>query len=1181
MIVWVKEKDSLKLETLKEDHTFLLYDISVTVFPYENFCKLSSYTFTFEKSRVRYGQCIAFMDSVHELQGRIIIEKDDMEYGCYERINEITVGSQSSDSITLSDNFGSLRIFGDQFQGFHHLLDITHNGISSNSGTLLPGDELLFYPLVFRFEKDIVFVRKVKNAEIHLNPYTKEGSASVMEVRKEKEAFYGYEPHIERNLIIQIQPMETVKEMNSTSLLQILPSAFMASAMLAVSLMNSLRYGRKETTEMISALLLPVTMLVSALVFPLLMRILDKRKYRKEEDKARSKFRNRLERYQKEIEQFEKKYQQEISFLIDEEREVIQNTTNLYVITGNSEETLQVTLEKNWEGDEKTESVYQSFVKGYRKKKLPFACNLFSYSQTVITGSKRREYAKNLIYAIVHNSTVPLLFYVDDKDDSLFYLRDIPNTFHKGIRCITGNEEKMESFIERNERCVVFCFKAFHSKKKRNRNQIIIHVTEKEDESCDLFLKCEEEIRVQDYLNHESFTMSYPPLKQHTQLRKSELALPFHNTDFLSVHECRETSDLNMTEQYRMNHSTDSLRGILGIDEMGKQIVLDIHESKDGPHGIVAGMTGSGKSELLLSYVLSLCCSYSSKDLQFAFIDFKGGGLATILKNLPHTAGVLSNLDYDCMDRALLSFNRICTEREELLLRMHEKCGQPISNLKDYRSHFDSIYGLPWIADLVIIIDEFAELKKARPDDMKNLISIARIGRSLGIHLILCTQKPSGVINEEILSNCAFRISLKVSSRSDSNEVTGSPAACYFTRPGQFLLKTQKDLTSGSGSYISTSTCQDGYEIESLNPDGSVADHSGKYLPQSESQLLSLLREIEGNCKESAETLWKQPPDQNTFEKYDEDVFLLEDDEVCNRYLEVSAKKEGLFLIVSGREEVRKELLKSVLSSCFSSERKTVFSEKEEPVSNGENMCLVMNGLPFENDEIAKRHDFIQFLKECHKNKNTLFLFVDSTDVISSSITDLFDDRFLFAVKNESVLQKYLPVHHAKGKVSDRYGLTYSSNRLMKLCYRKVDEQQFMKAYEKYATLYPETEEREETYEGKEAVLGQIRGEWITVDSYPKWIVTAAYPNDMYALYQSLKDKCNCYYSDTCDKEGICFMSIEKARTYINQIPVLLTGKEKERQYGFVHEFKNLKEDEAILFFEYHSEVMKCVSTGT
>lgn len=1181
MIVWIKEKDSLKLETLKEDHTFFLYDAPVTVFPYENFCKLSSHAFTFEKSRVRYGQCIAFMDSVHELQGRLIIEKEDMEYGCYKRDNELTVGTQSSDSIKLSDNYGSLRIYGNQFQGFHHLLDITHNSTSTNNGVILPGDELLFYPLVFRFEKDIVFIRKVKGADIHLTSYTEAGNDSVMEIREEKEVVYGYEPHIERNLTIQIKQPETVRETESTSLLQLFPSVFMASAMLAVSLMNATRYGRTDTSDMISALLLPLSMLVSSLMFPLLMKVMNKRKYQKETEKVYCEFSKKLERYRIDIEQFENKYQQETDFLVNEDRQVIQNTSNLYVIIGLSIETLHVKFEKNWEGDEKTEIMYHSFVQRYRKKKLPLACNLFAYDDVVITGSNRRKYARNLIFAIVYNSTVPLLFYVDEKDNSLFYLRGIANAFRNGKRCITGNEEQMESFIERNERCVVFCFRTFYSKKKRNRNQIVIHVTEKEDEPGELIFKCEEEIIVQDYLNHESFTMTYPLLKQESQLRKGELEISFHNTDFLSVHECRETEDLNITEQYRMNRSIDSLRGILGIDENGNQIILDIHDSKDGPHGIVAGMTGSGKSELLLSYVLSLCCSYSSTELQFAFIDFKGGGLATILKNLPHTAGVLSNLDYDCMDRALLSFNRICTEREELLLRMHEKCGQPISNLKDYRSHFDSAYGLCWIADLVIIVDEFAELKKARPDDMKNLISIARIGRSLGIHLILCTQKPAGVINEEILSNCAFRICLKVSSRSDSNEVTGSPAACYFTRPGQFLLKTQKDLIDGNGSYINTSICEDGYEIESLRPDGSVADHSGKNLPQKESQLLSVLREIENNCNERAEMLWKQPPDQSSFKHYSEDVFMLQDDEVHNRYLVCSAKKEGLFLMVTGREEVKKDLLKSVLYSCFSSERKTIFLEKEEPCMNEEKMCIVMNGLPFENDEIRKKHDFVHFLGECRKNKNTLFLFVDSTDVVSSSITDLFDYRFLFAVKNESVLQKYLPVHISKGKDNDRYGITYSFHHLMKLCYRKVDEQQFMKEYEAYAAMFPETKDREESYEGKEAVIGKCRGEWIMVDSYPRWIVTAVYPNDMYALYQSLKDKCCCYYSETCDKKGICFMSIEKARTYMNQIPVLLVGKEKERQYGFVHEFKNLKEDEAILFLDYHSEVMKCVSTGT
>lgn len=1179
MIVWAKENNALKLQTLNENHIFYLYDIPITVFPYENFCKLSSQSFTFEKSRVRYGQCIAFMDNVHELQGRIIIEKEDMEYGCYKRNNEITVGNHPNDSITLSGEYGSLRIYGNQFQGYHHLLDITHNGTSCNSGTLLPGDELLFYPLVFRFEKDIVFVRKERNAEIHLSAYTETGRDCVLENRKGKEAIYGYEPHIERKQVIEIKPPETVREADSLSLLQLFPSVLMSSGMLAVSFMNITRYERKEMADVISALLLPLTMFVSALVFPLLLRAVNKRKQKKETERCLQEFNERLNRYRYDRKKFENTYQKETDFLLNKDSRVYQNVSNLYVIAGVSEDTLQVTYEKNWEGDEKTESMYESFVKGYRKKKLPLACNLFSYSRIVITGTRRREYARNLIFAIEHNSTVPILFYVDEKDDSLFYLRAIANAFQKGIRCITGNTEQMENWMERNERYVLFCFRTFRSKKKRNRNQVVIEVIEKEDESCDLFLKCEEEIRVQDYLSHEHFFMAYPPLKEQVYSNKNALAIPLHNTDFLSVHECRETADLNLKEQYRMNRSVDSLRGIIGIDENGKQIVLDIHDSKDGPHGIVAGMTGSGKSELLLSYVLSLCCSYSSRELQFAFIDFKGGGLATILKNLPHTAGILSNLDYDCMDRALMSFNRICTEREELLLRMHEKCGRPISNLKDYRSHFDSEYGLPWIADLVIIVDEFAELKKARPDDMKNLISIARIGRSLGIHLILCTQKPAGVVNEEILSNCSFRICLKVSSRSDSNEVTGSPAACYFTPPGRFLLKTQKDLVSGSGSYISTSTSIDGYEIKSLRPDGSVADCSGKYLPQKESQLLSVLSEIEKNCSEHAEMLWKQPPDQNSFGSYDGDVFMLLDDEVHNRYLECSTKKEGLFLIVNGKEEGKKEVLKSVLTSCFFSRRKTVLLEKEVPDTNEGNLCLVMNGLPFENDEISKRHDFVRFLGECRKNRNTLFLFVDSTDVISSSITELFDYRFLFAVKNESVIQKYLPVRISKG--NERYGLTYSNNQLMKICCRKVSEIQFLKVYEEYATLFPEAEEGEEKYKDKLAVIGKCRGEWIMADNYPRWIVTAAYPNDMYALYQSLKDTCNCYYSEICDKEGICFMSIEKARMYINKIPVLLVGKEKERQYGFVHEFKNLKEDEAILFLEYHSEVMKCVSTGT
>ena len=105
------------------------------------------------------------------------------------------------------------------------------------------------------------------------------------------------------------------------------------------------------------------------------------------------------------------------------------------------------------------------------------------------------------------------------------------------------------------------------------------------------------------------------------------------------------------------------------------------------------------------------------------------------------------------------------------------------------------------MSDLILIIDEFAELKKTCTEYMRDLITLARIGRSLGIHLILCTQKPSGNINEEILSNCSFRIVLKVADRKDSMEILGSPLAAGFTRPGQFLLYSSSGMIQGQAGY--------------------------------------------------------------------------------------------------------------------------------------------------------------------------------------------------------------------------------------------------------------------------------------------------------------------------------------------------------------------------------------------
>ena len=190
-----------------------------------------------------------------------------------------------------------------------------------------------------------------------------------------------------------------------------------------------------------------------------------------------------------------------------------------------------------------------------------------------------------------------------------------------------------------------------------------------------------------------------------------------------------------------------------------------------------------------------------------------------------------------------------------------------------------------------------------------------------------------------------------------------------------------------------------------------------------------------------------------------------------------------------------------------------------------------------------------------------------------------FDTRLLYHIKNSNTVQKFIPVSSSKLHGMEKQGITYRQGCIMKFCFRETKEEKMYEAFQNY--IYKKKEERKEIYEGDGVVLGKTKRQWITLDMYPKWIITSAYPNDMYPFFQHFHKLCHCYYDEKVEEDGICFMSPEKARNYLNQVPVILVGREKERQYGFVHEFRNLKRKEGILFLKYHSEVMECVSTGT
>ncbi|PRY61271.1 S-DNA-T family DNA segregation ATPase FtsK/SpoIIIE [Knoellia remsis] len=197
--------------------------------------------------------------------------------------------------------------------------------------------------------------------------------------------------------------------------------------------------------------------------------------------------------------------------------------------------------------------------------------------------------------------------------------------------------------------------------------------------------------------------------------------------------------------------------------------------STDGPHLLVGGTTGSGKSELLRTLVTSLALHSSPEDVTFVLVDYKGGSAFGECADLPHTVGLVTNLDEGLARRALTSLEAEITRRERLLAD---------SGARDFDDHRRRRGGLP---RLVIVIDEFRVLADELPDFVDGVVSLAAVGRSLGVHLILATQRPAGAITADIQANVNLRIAMRVRDVADSQDVIGSADAAHLPadRPGR------------------------------------------------------------------------------------------------------------------------------------------------------------------------------------------------------------------------------------------------------------------------------------------------------------------------------------------------------------------------------------------------------------
>ncbi|MDT0267669.1 FtsK/SpoIIIE domain-containing protein [Streptomyces sp. DSM 44915] len=212
-------------------------------------------------------------------------------------------------------------------------------------------------------------------------------------------------------------------------------------------------------------------------------------------------------------------------------------------------------------------------------------------------------------------------------------------------------------------------------------------------------------------------------------------------------------------------------------------VVLDL--VKDGPHGLIAGTTGSGKSELLQTMIASLAAMNRPDELTFVLVDYKGGSAFRECADLPHTLGMITDLDGALVQRALASL------AAELLRREHVLAEAGVKDHRDYRAKRARDPELAPLPRLLLVIDEFATLVRELPDFVPGLISLAQRGRSLGLHLVLATQRPAGAVSNDIRANTNLRVALRVTDRTESQDVleAGHAAAISPDTPGRAFIR--------------------------------------------------------------------------------------------------------------------------------------------------------------------------------------------------------------------------------------------------------------------------------------------------------------------------------------------------------------------------------------------------------
>lgn len=583
------------------------------------------------------------------------------------------------------------------------------------------GDTLFIAGTRIIFFKEGMMMNCNENVTVHLPFFNNVNLNRKILIPKKKVRKYNQIPEVITTFFYEYQTVSMQREnsFKQPIFLTIGPSIFMSVASIFVGLMsiyNAYLNGR-DIISVLPIVLLPIVMFISTILFQPLNKKYEAKyenerllRIEQEDNEKKELIKNDYSNFIQEYKRLTNIFYPDIQCLIQQ----LENCEYSYIQTKEKPIMIRVGEKNDIIHCKNLISSHKSDLKLSYTDPLAWLIHFDEYKSIhIITHDHFNEVFRFFILQLAFRYERKVIILSSNTFiNNNKWILSMNNVIEKDRLLVFDDLNKVKNRIDDNKNYIVI---AINKDITKRENLNIMSFNSYSYENIDLILNYDT-LNYFDYKKCEEGSFNFEFYKIHEIDRYLFLLrnhqLKYIENDFFSIHVLTRISKESIKDNWLLHHVDHSLEALIGIDDNDQIIQLNLNENVDGPHGLISGTTGSGKTELLLSMILSISFNYSFEEVQFIYIDFKGGGGVNALRGLPHLIGTLTNLQQNTIERALVSFQNECKYREECISKMNKISESTIMNIYDYRNHYKSYFDLPKLPDLVIVVDEFAELKR-------------------------------------------------------------------------------------------------------------------------------------------------------------------------------------------------------------------------------------------------------------------------------------------------------------------------------------------------------------------------------------------------------------------------------------------------------------------------------------